>query len=59
MKKLKIEKSLFPEGNKTHLVVLYSLTEYGIGTKRIFKGTYNECKEYKKELENDGRDKRV
>ncbi|MBO7080019.1 MAG: hypothetical protein J6W64_09455 [Bacilli bacterium] len=53
MKKLKIEKSLYPEGNKTHLVVLYSLTEYGIGTKRIFKGSYDECKEYKKELENE------
>lgn len=57
MKKLKIEKSLFPEGKKTHLVVLYSLTEYGIGTKRIFKGSYDECKEYKKELENEVRHK--
>lgn len=59
MKKLKIEKSLYPEDNKTHLVVMYSHTKYGHGIQRLFKGTYKECKEFKKELENDERGKSI
>ena len=51
MKKLKVEKSQFPDEEGTHLVVLYSNTKYGRGFKRLFKGSYKECQEYKKELE--------
>lgn len=42
--KYKIEKSDFPEGEKTHLVVRYSATPHGYGYGRVFKGTYQECK---------------
>lgn len=53
MKKLKVEKSKFPEDNKTHLVVQYSESQNGYGIGRIFKGTYKECVSYKKRLENE------
>lgn len=43
MKKLKIEKSHYPDGEKDHLIVLYSNTKYGRGFKRLFKGTKDEC----------------
>ena len=55
MKKVKVEKSLYPEVDKTHLVVMYSQTLYGSATKRLFKGTYKECQEYKKELHERGK----
>ena len=42
--KYKIEKSEFPEGDKTHLVVRYSATPHGYGYGRVFKGSYQECK---------------
>ena len=47
MKKLVIKKSLFPEGNKTHIVVSRSESKRGICEGRVFKGTYNECKIWK------------
>lgn len=53
MKKLKIEKSLYPEYKKTHLVNLISETKRGCNSRRLFKGTYEECKKFKKELENE------
>ena len=43
--KYKIEKSAFPEENKTHLIVRYSTTPYGYGYGRVFKGTYKECQQ--------------
>lgn len=51
MKKYKVEKSMFPENEKTHLVVLYSMSEYGRNIQRVFKGRYQECVNRKKELE--------
>lgn len=51
MKRLKIEKSLYPDGEKTHLVNLISETKRGCNSRRIFKGTYKECRKFKKELE--------
>lgn len=52
MKKLKVEKSLYPEEEKTHIVFLYSSSKCGVNCERIFKGTYKECEVYKKRLEN-------
>jgi len=43
--KYKIEKSSFPEENKTHIIVMDSITPHGYGYGRVFKGTYQECKE--------------
>lgn len=44
----KIERSEFPEGDKTHLIIMHSASEgQGFGGfcyKRIFKGSYKECK---------------
>lgn len=51
MKKYKVEKSMFPENEKTHLVVLYSMSEYGRNIQRVFKGRYKDCIKRKKELE--------
>ena len=47
MKKLIIKKSLFPEDNKTHIVVAQVQTKHGCCEGRVFKGTYNECKIWK------------
>ena len=47
MRKLIIRKSLFPEGNKTHIVVSRTESKRGICEGRVFKGTYNECKIWK------------
>lgn len=51
MKKYKVEKSLFPEGEATYLVVAYSISEYGRNIQRVFKGRYKDCIKRKKELE--------
>lgn len=51
MKKLKIERSLYPDGLKTHIVNLISETKRGCNSRRLFKGSYKECREFKKELE--------
>lgn len=59
MKKLKVEKSMYPDDEGTHLVVLYSNTKYGRGFRRLFKGSYKECQEYKKELESNVGDKEL
>lgn len=48
MKKYIIKKSLFPEENKTHVVIGHALSKYGVSEGRVFKGTYEECKEYVK-----------
>ena len=45
----RVEKSNFPEGNKTHLVVKYSKTPRGYGYGRVFKGTFKECQKYRDE----------
>lgn len=46
--KYKIERSEFPEEDKTHLIIMQSATEgQGFGGfcyKRVFKGSYKECK---------------
>lgn len=59
MKKLKVEKSMYPDDQGTHLVVLYSNTKYGRGFKRLFKGSFKECQKYKKELESNEGDKEL
>lgn len=59
MKKLKVEKSMYPDDQGTHLVVLYSNTKYGRGFKRLFKGSFKECQKYKKELEANEGDKEL
>ena len=48
--KYKVEKSEYPEGNKTQLVVMYKTSEHGYNIQRVFKGTYKECIEKSKEL---------
>ena len=53
MAKYKVEKSKFPEDNKTHLVVRYSTSQYGINYQRVFKGTYKECVATAKKLRNN------
>lgn len=55
MKKLKVEKSMYPDEEGTHLVVLYSRSKYGLGYQRLFKGSFKECQKYKKELEENER----
>lgn len=45
VKSYKIEKSAFPEENKTHIIVMTSITPHGYGYGRVFKGTYKECQE--------------
>ena len=52
MKKLKVERSLYPSDNRTHVLFLYTETERGFGAKRIFKGTRRKCLEEKRRLEN-------
>lgn len=49
--KYKVERSNYPEDNKTHLVVRYSVSSHGYNIQRVFKGTYKECVNKKKELE--------
>lgn len=50
MIKLKIEKSNFPEGEKTHILVKYNIKENSINIGRIFKGSYSECLNKRREL---------
>ena len=50
--KYKVERSKYPEDNKTHLVVRYSVSSHGYNIQRVFKGTYKECVNKKKELKN-------
>lgn len=52
----KIEKSKEPEEEKTHIVVFISEVGNGCNYKRIFKGTYKDCLEFKRKrlgVEND------
>lgn len=49
--KLKVEKSEFPDEEGTHLVVMYSFTPHGLGSKRLFKGSKEACLKKVKELE--------
>lgn len=49
MKKYIIKKSLYPEDNKTHVVIGHALSKYGVSEGRVFKGTYEECKKFVEE----------
>lgn len=51
--KLKVEESLYPEKENTHILVLESSTEHGWNFQGLFKGTRKECLEKKKELEKE------
>lgn len=53
MKKLKVERSLYPSETGTHILFLYSETERGLNIKRIFKGSRRKCIEEKRRLENE------
>lgn len=53
MKKLKVEKSLYPDDKGTHILFLYSESERGINIKRIFKGSRRKCLEEKRRLESE------
>lgn len=48
---LKVEKSNYPEGEKTHILVMESSTNRGFNYQRIFKGTKEECIQKKNEIE--------
>lgn len=50
MDKLVIRRSREPEGNKTHILWHDSKTLKGYGSRRLFKGTYQECLEEKEKL---------
>lgn len=47
-----VEKSRFPDDDGTHIVFYESKTLGGSCYKRVFKGTFRECQEFKKEREN-------
>ena len=47
-----VEKSKFPDDDGTHVVFYESETLGGSCYKRVFKGTFRECQEFKKEREN-------
>lgn len=55
MKVYKIEKSQYPVDDKKYIVVMYSETQNGYNCGRVYKGTYRECHDYKKRLENEYR----
>lgn len=48
--KVKVEKSLYPEATKTHIVLLFTETKGGCGVRGLFKGSFKECQNYKKEF---------
>ena len=50
MEKIKVERSLYPEGTKTHIVLLFTETKGGCGVRGLFKGSFKECQNYKKEF---------
>ena len=52
-RKLKVEKSLYPDDTGTHILFLYSESECGSNIKRIYKGTRRKCLEEKRRLENE------
>ena len=47
---LKIEKSKYPNEDGTYTVFLHRWTIRGDSWKRIFKGTYKDCREFKKRM---------
>jgi hypothetical protein len=47
-----IERSKEPEGLNTHILFYESETLSGVCIKRVFKGTYQECRKEKEEREN-------
>lgn len=51
VKKYIIERSNYPEGEKTHILFLHSSTQHGENFQGIFKGTHKECLEKKHKLE--------
>ena len=53
LKKLrfKVQKSLEPDEEGTHIVVSETESEHGYGYRRLFKGKYQECIEKKREME--------
>ena len=51
-KKLKIEKSKFPNEVGNYVVFLNTETIHGSSWRRIFKGTFKECQNFKKKYLN-------
>lgn len=47
-----VQPSRYPNDDGTHIVLYESETLNGVGYKRVFKGSYKECQNFKKEREN-------
>ena len=45
---IKIEKSKFPDDEGNYVVFLNTETIHGSSWRRIFKGTFKECQNFKK-----------
>lgn len=52
-KELLIEKSRYPEDNAKYVLYYHIETEQGCNWRRIFKGKYRECLDYKRSLLNE------
>lgn len=57
----RVEKSIYyGKENKLYNLMLYTETEHGFGSGKIFEGSYNECQEEKRRiLKEDGKVKRL
>lgn len=51
----KVQKSKYPDGINKYIVIYESESDHGYGCGRLFKGTQQQCKEYKEELENESK----
>lgn len=51
----KIQKSKYPDETNKYIVIYESESERGYGCGRLFKGTQQQCKEYKEGLENESK----
>ena len=52
-KELLIEKSRYPEDNAKYILYYHIETKHGCNWRRIFKGKYRECLDYKRSLLNE------
>lgn len=52
-KEFVIEKSRFPEENGKYVLFYHIESEHGSNWRRIFKGNYKECINYRKGLLNE------
>ena len=52
-KELLIEKSRYPEDDAKYILYYHTETKQGCNWRRIFKGTFKECIDYKRSLLNE------